>query len=472
MLRSKITLILIWLVSSVHAQQADSVIFSYDQFLSMLKVYHPVLRQAELLTDQAAQELRLARGAFDPKVEAQWYKKSFKDKEYYNTFKAALKVPTWLPINPEVGFEQNSGEYLNPEKFISETTNNQQVYAGVNLTLGRGMFIDQRRAVVREAKVFQEMATFEQRKVVNKFLLNATSDYWEWYFTYFNYDLAVQGQAIADDIFDRTRLAFEYGEVAAIDTVQAFISRQKRIAELQQAKLDLDNAALRLAVHLWNDDGAPLELSEIARPQTVVIDGSSQEVLAGLIQRARANHPELRKLELKNDALLIDQSLARENIKPQLDLGYYLIDQPFNADGENNSIDINEDYKLGLNFSFPIFLRKERAKLKQTQLKIADNNYERDFQERQILNEINVWFNAVTNTASLVVVQQQMVTGYEAIVRAERLNLMNGESDLFKMNAQLDKLIESRYKLIKLKSTYMKNMAYLYWAAGLNMSEE
>ena len=282
----------------------------------------------------------------------------------------------------------------------------------------------------------------------------------------------MQGQAIADDIFDRTRLAFEYGEVAAIDTVQAFISRQKRIAELQQAKLDLDNAALRLAVHLWNDDGAPLELSEIARPQTVVIDGSSQEVLAGLIQRARANHPELRKLELKNDALLIDQSLARENIKPQLDLGYYLIDQPFNADGENNSIDINEDYKLGLNFSFPIFLRKERAKLKQTQLKIADNNYERDFQERQILNEINVWFNAVTNTASLVVVQQQMVTGYEAIVRAERLNLMNGESDLFKMNAQLDKLIESRYKLIKLKSTYMKNMAYLYWAAGLNMSEE
>ena len=60
-----------------------------------------------------------------------------------------------------------------------------------------------------------------------------------------------------------------------------------------------------------------------------------------------------------------------------------------------------------------------------------------------------------------------MVDNYERLVDAERFNLQNGESDLFKINAQLDKLIEARRKLLKLQSGYQKDYATLYWLAGI-----
>lgn len=454
------------------AQPKDSVIFSYADFHQLVMENHPIVKQAQLLSDQAAQELRMARGGFDPKIEVTWNKKSFKDTEYYNTFKGALKIPVWFPVSPEVGIEQNSGEYLNPEKYISETADYRQVYGGVSVTVGRGLFIDERRAVVKQALVFQEMAEYEQVKLINKLLLTASVDYWEWYYAYNNYRLAEQGIDIASDIFDRTRMAFQYGEVAAIDTVQAFITWQKRNIEFQQADVERINAALKLSNHLWTASGMPLELQDSAIPEVVVLTGTSEEELTRLLDLARANHPELRKLELKNEVLQIDQRLARENLKPRLDVGYYLLDQPFNADGDQTDVSLDNNYKIGLNFSFPLFLRKERAKINQVELKISDNNYERDFRERELINEINSHYNQLINTIQIASSQQQMVAGYNAIVTAERLNLQNGESDLFKLNLQVDKLIEARSKLLKLNATYKKNEAYLYWSAGLNVGDE
>jgi hypothetical protein len=53
------------------------------------------------------------------------------------------------------------------------------------------------------------------------------------------------------------------------------------------------------------------------------------------------------------------------------------------------------------------------------------------------------------------------------LLQAEILNLENGESDLFKINIQQEKLIQSQSKLLKLKAEYEKMKATLYWAAGV-----
>ena len=60
-----------------------------------------------------------------------------------------------------------------------------------------------------------------------------------------------------------------------------------------------------------------------------------------------------------------------------------------------------------------------------------------------------------------------MGDNYLLILQAERLNILNGESDLFKLNIQMDKLIESQSKLFKLQSSYQKDVTALYWAVGI-----
>ena len=94
--------------------EADStVVLKFDEFYAIVLSNHPIVKQAEILTQQAAQELRLARGGFDPKLEGTYDLKNFKDIEYYDKLDVSLKVPLWFPIDPKVGLERNEGDFLN-----------------------------------------------------------------------------------------------------------------------------------------------------------------------------------------------------------------------------------------------------------------------------------------------------------------------------------------------------------------------
>lgn len=152
-------------------------------------------------------------------------------------------------------------------------------------------------------------------------------------------------------------------------------------------------------------------------------------------------------------------------MKPQLNLNYYAVNQPVNPDGDF-SFAIGDNYKLGIDFSFPLFLRKERAELALTKLKITNTKFEQSFKERQIVNDLTSIFNQVVNLQSVMTNQKQMVESYERLLEAELLNLQEGESDLFRINLQQEKLIEAQTKWLKLLAEMEKKKAQLYWAAG------
>ena len=194
----------------------------------------------------------------------------------------------------------------------------------------------------------------------------------------------------------------------------------------------------------------------------------SRNCLEELINHARINHPELQKLDLKLQQLELDKRLAREYMKPKLDISYYMLNQPFNPVELDPSINLSDNYKLGVDFSIPLFLRKERAKLTQTKLKIASTTYERDIATRQVLNDINTAYNYVLGNGLIVEQQKSMVETYFTLMKAELINLDNGESDLFKINVQQDKLFQAQSKLIKVISEYEKQKAVLYWAAAVD----
>ncbi len=451
-----------------YGQETDSTVLEFDTFYGYVINNHPVVKQANLLTLDAQQQLRMARGAFDPKLAGNWDLKEFKDTEYWNNAGISLQIPTWFPVNPKVGIDRNRGNFLNPENFIPDNTNNQQVYGGVAIPIGRGLIIDDRRATVKKAQLFQGMAETEQIIEINKILLQAAKDYWSWYAAFNGYILMQQSISLAQEIYDNTKLGFQYGEVAAVDTLQARIVLQSRRVQLEQANLARIQAALRLSNHLWNAEGAPLELADNVIPQEPDLSILSNAVLLDLVKKAELNHPKIVQLGLKNQSLQVDRSLAKENLKPQLDLEYYLLDQPIAAGGESQPFSLQNNYKMGVSFAFPVFLRKERAKIGRINLKIRENELKRDYSIRKITNDVHAEYNAVQTLSNVINQQREMVTSYQLILNAEQLNLQNGESDLFKINIQFEKLIEAQNKLLKLRAEYQKGVAKLYWAAGIS----
>jgi outer membrane protein TolC len=448
----------------------DSVtVFSIENLYASMLEYHPIVKQTRLLSDMAKQEVRLARGAFDPKLETRLNLKEFDNKEYYNKWIASFTVPIWFPIDPKIGIERNSGAFLDSENTVPASDNFKQLFTGISLPLGRGLFTDDRRAAVQQANLFTQMAEAEQIKLINKILLDAAKDYWQWYYSYYNYRLMNQNTAIAEEIFRRVKLNATFGEASVVDTVQAKITLQQRLVEQQEAYLEFTNTGIKISNYLWDDSLNPLQLSNRVAPVLVQTDGEllALATLEELTFQARQNHPELTKLTVKLGQLEVDRKLAAEYLKPKLDLSYNFLNQPLQPSGEFQSFTFLNDYKFGLDFAMPILIRKERSKLAQAKIKIKGTEFERTQAEREIVNQVNMIHNQLVNTSGILIQQNNVALNYQRLLNAELINLDNGESDLFKINIQQEKLIQSQSKLLKLKAEYEKMKATLFWAAGV-----
>ena len=443
--------------------------FSIENLYATMLQYHPIVKQTRLLGEMAQQEVRLARGAFDPKLESRLNLKEFDNKEYYNKWITSFTIPIWFPIDPKIGIERNTGTFLNPETSLPNADNNKQLFTGISLPLGRGLFTDDRRAALQQAKLFVELNEAEQIKLINKILLEAAKEYWQWYYAYYNYLLMNKNTSISQEIFKRVKLNASFGEASTMDTVQAKITLQQRLVEQQESFLDFTNSGIRISNYLWDSEGNPLQLSSSVAPVLVQTDGEllSKTTLEELIFQARLNHPELVKLNVKLNQLEVDRKLAAEYLKPRLDLSYNFLNQPITPGGQFQSFTFLNNYKFGFDFAMPILIRKERAKLAQTKIKIRGVNYERTQAEREIINQMNLVYNQLINTNGILNVQNDMALNYNRLLIAEFFNLENGESDLFKINVQQEKLIQSQSKLLKLKADYEKMKATMYWAAGV-----
>jgi outer membrane protein TolC len=461
-LRLLFFLIVVVCSRTASGQNSDSISFlTLSEFYGQIMANHPLARQAGLLSTQARQEIRFARGNFDPKLEASYATKDFQDKNYFNTITAALALPTRTPVTTKIGFEKRTGQFLDPSENIP---GDRQLMAGISVPLVRGVITDERRTMLRQAELMTTMLEAEQVKLINKLLLEAASAYWNWHYREQSFQLFTSAAGLAGEILNRVKLNFDQGEASVLDTVQASITWQMRKVEQQEALNQLQNARITVSNFIWDENILPLQLTGNTRP--VGFDNKRRILpaeLTDLTAQARERHPELIKLRTKYDQLEFERVLAREFMKPKLDLQYALLSQPGNAQW----IDPVNDFKLGLDFSMSLWLRKERAKLKMTDLKLLNTDFETRQQERDIENNILKYFNDLTNTVAVLERQALMADSYEKLIQGELLNLQNGESDLFKINIQQEKLIQAREKLLKLEAEYEKQKAYLYWAAGV-----
>lgn len=434
--------------------------FSLDNFYQIILKNHPVVSQAELLNEIARQELRYARGNFDPKLVANADHKQFDDKVYYTKVDAGLSLPTWFPVNPKVGYQNHSGALLNAEEGIP---GEEQIYAGVSIPIGKGLITDERRIAVRQAEQMKSIAEADRVKIINKILLDAAKDYWHWFFSFHQFKLIEQNVTLSKQILERTRLSARQGEASGIDTIQASINLQSRLVELQEASVTRLNAELQLSNYLWSDDKEPV-LLQPSRPVMTRLDSADIDntTLDSLVSAAAANHPELASIAAKINQAELEKSLAREMLKPQLDLNYYALSQPT----ASRTFDLRNDYKWGVDFSIPVFLRKERSKLALADAKITSARLQKLQSQREIANRIRMQFNQYQNSKKIITQQRSIADLYEKLVSAELTNLENGESDLFKINVQQEKLIQAQVKLLKSHSELQKEKASLFWAAG------
>lgn len=434
-------------------------------FFQAVANFHPLVRQANLLSEAARQELLISRGFFDPKLGAAFNSKSFDGKNYFNFFNPEIKIPTWPGLEIKAGYERNVGEDLSSSDI---TPNAGLQYLGIGLPLGQGLMTDARRTILKQAKIGINMAEAEKVKEINKIIFSAAKDYWSWYFAWQQLRNAETAYRLADERYNAVKRRVGVGDLAPIDSVEAHIFFQDRDIFFKQSQQEEKQARQILSSYLWLEDEQPAELSPGARPdlplafQTPVSDS----LLAQLQNLARTQHPEIRKLNFKIDMLDLDRRLALEMFKPSLNLNYSWLSATDQSIMSNASLD--RSYKLGVDFSFPVLLRKERGKLGLVKTKLFQTRLERTQAIRNIEIDISNSFIEIKNLESLISLQQQMVANYQKLRDGELKKFANGESSLFLINSREGKLIESQIKLADFLSKYQKGRAQIYFNAGRN----
>ncbi|TGE08616.1 TolC family protein [Hymenobacter fodinae] len=454
------------------AVPADSgEVFTLTDLLTYVALRHPVARQAGLLPERAQQEVRYARGLFDPAATSKYYGKTLGGKEYFHDWDSQLRIPVWYGLDVKAGFERGTGTYINPENY---TAPYGLSYIGLSVPLAQGLLIDERRAAVRQAQALQGLAEAERRSALNKLLLQAAKDYWDWSLNYQRLQLLDRNTGLANVRLSAIRQRVLFGDLAAIDSVEALTELQNREATLAQARVQFRNATLLLSNYLWDEQQQPRDLPPTARPQVLpgpaawrTLNPDSVAVLAQLAQQI---HPELLKNRAKISQLGVERRLLNNKLLPKLTLDYNLLQagQPFNPEksASLSGAYLQNNYKLGVSFAYPLLLRQERAKLQLNRLKIREAELDLQQDSREVQTTLRTVANDWEALRTQLALQQQVVRNAEILRNGEQIRFENGESSVFLINSREASLVSARVKLAELQAKYAQTQATLRWAAG------
>jgi outer membrane protein TolC len=451
----------LFLPGQVKAQSDSLELFSLESYLTVVQNYHPMAVAAGLQTDRGEAALLRARGAFDPKLNAGLDQKYFDDKSYFSLLQADLKIPTPFALEFKTGYEQNQGVFLNPENNLPQ---GGLWYAGATLPLGQGLFFDERRAGLRQAEFFRDATEAQRRLLLNELLFEAAAVYWQWYEAYYQFVVFEEGLRLAEDRFDAVVEYAARGDRPAVDTLEASIQVQNRQLLLQQGTLDLRNAELALTNFIWGEDATADRLLGIAPPEVGDNPESTPDLIwqTGIPDSFLVNHPKLALLEAEVLQLEVEQRWKREQLKPQLDLSYQPLLEATGSDALAAFSVAN--YKWGFDFSFPLFLRKERGSLELTNIKIQETRLKQQDQQRRLANKANAYRNEWLLLQEQVALYRRTVRDYARLLDAERELFNNGESSLFLINSREMSYQSARLKLIELLAKQQKSAAAVAYA--------
>jgi len=439
----------------VFAQDQNPNQINLKEFYDLVRNHHPMAKQAKLIILRGEAVVSQARGAFDPKLVSEFQTKQFDGKNYYDVWDSYVKIPTALNVDLKAGYERNSGQFLNPEHTVPS---DGLYYAGISLPIGQGLIHNSRNIDLKKSMAEQKNLVSQANAVYNNLLLDANYVYWNWFEAYQKMKVAEASLELITERFSGIREGVFNGDKAAIDSLESLIQVQSWKNELNKSILNYQNASLQMENFIWDST-----LVYESHPDTI---WQEQEVLVvdEYVNYAVSNHPELNALQANILTLELDKKMSAENIKPVLNLNYNFL-MASGSSGEAMT-GLSNNYKGGFEFSFPLLIRKERAKLKQAKLKLEEGGLKLTSKSRVVTNKIFQSYGKLIVLLEMLEQQRQIVQNYERLLEGERVKFRNGESSVFLVNSRENKKIAAEMKLVNLEAEYGRSVGMVNWSSG------
>ncbi len=457
--------ILLLFFSPVKAQDSLRSL-SAQQVMEIVKQFHPVARQADILIEKAKAEITIAKGMFDPYLKNESAQKTFNGTDYYYYNRPQLSIPTWFGVEISAGLEYLSGNRTDPVETKGEVS-----YLGISVPLAKNLLMDKRRAALQTAKIFRNASTIEKRNILNNLLLDAMNTYWSWVQHYQVFKILTDAVSVNERRVEFVETAFRLGERPAIDTTEALTQLQNFELLKNQAWLDFQNTGLELSVFLWISAAEPYNLPAniipADSPQFSTIAIAIVPELNVLLDAARKNHPELIMYDYKLDVLSVEKKLKFQELLPTINFRYNQLGKGYDILKTATGPLFENNFQYGLSLGIPLRLSQGRGEYRKAKLKIMETQLLLSLKQLQVETKVKGYFNELLTLKNQVGLQEKAYKNYQVLQRGEETRFQAGESSLFLINARENKTLEALQKLQELKIKYFKTENSLQWAAGL-----
>lgn len=424
------------------AQALRDSVLTYKSYLDMVKRYHPVAEVARLELEFAEADLQRSRGGFDPSLYGNYSTKQFKEVGYYEDLNAGIVIPTWMGLSFQAGYQTTGGDFLNPEKV---TPGVGLINAGFAAQLGAGLLMDSRRAALRQAQIGVEQGQIDRLLLLNKLYYEATQAYYRWSLADQALRIAEEALDLATFRYDAVRESFRYGDVPAIDTVEAYTQVLNRLYRLREAQTSWVESVNIAGVYIWDQDRVARQIPPGLRPTSL---NNRPDLMEELSLAISDDHPELRRLENMRGIIDIDRRLAAEYLRPTIEVKYnFLTENVVNVAGqelfENSQFFVN-NYDFGARVAWPIFMREARGRLGMNKIRMSmvEQDY---FNQRAILGaNLDAALVELKNLRDQIQFFATNVDYLGRLLEGERELFLNGESSLFLINARESQLVDGQ----------------------------
>lgn len=429
-----------------------------DDFLEFVMKNHPLSTVADLQVDKAQSKLLKARGNFDPKLDLEYDSKDYDDKNYFSNGISSLKIPIWYGPNFKASYQRANGVFLNADQNVPE---DGLFSFGVEIPLGNGLFYDSRRYEQNTAEIKNELSGFERQKFINDLVFRSRINFIEWYQSLTNQQILLQNQNNANQRLDLVKKGFFAGDIPAIDTLEAFVQYRNRFVDFNKGVAKFTNVLSKTAGFISFGE----YFEELLVMQPVIEQTLDTNRLKEIIDNISGLNPDLQILNGKIEIAELNKDLALENLKPNVNVNYNFINNGENYYNFNEYQVANN--KWNVNFSYPLFLRKQRGNIQLAEIDIKESELKLQEKSVSIFYKLEGLYNQIARIIPLIDEYQKVQENYAKLLEAEFVKYNLGDSSLFKVNTRENKLIEVQLKVIELITDLKKLEAEFYKEAGV-----
>ena len=244
---------------------------------------------------------------------------------------------------------------------------------------------------------------------------------------------AQQDLELSQDFLQKAEIKYSAGDVAKVEVLRARVEASKAANEVRSAANDVRLGKAMLNFLLARKKYAPIEVKGQLKRPSISLD------VDGLIQRALAFRPEVKRISLSLEKETLQKKLAYLSYLPDFEVGV----SKHRIEGEGSFWDVT------LSFPIPLFFwQPKKGEIAEAQANIESLRKEAEHLKNAIILEVEeAYMNALTAGNQIRLFEDEILTQAEEVYKMFLFSYQEGEIGGIE-------LIDARRTLMEARKSY------------------